>query len=259
MRKIWRILAIVATTIAVIAFFVYWAGPVGLSIWTAWKAPSRASLTPVNLKDSSISQGPGNRLSYFGYEFEVPWNDIDGEGKLTPNRVLLTFRSGLQITATAFPAKEFVNGVASSFFGMSPQDFEAKFGYEVTRSDYEFLNRLYEFTPKKMNYWALSSSVHYRECLLLMIKSTSLLPWAADSGIFTIRNQSYAGFQQGNPQARPTGFVVDLYSDEGGIEFILNQKDYQNPAGVSQAEINRLIQSLHKIQGGAPVAGLRQK
>jgi len=39
------------------------------------KAPA-VSMAPAQLADLSISRSPGRKLSYFGYEFEVPWNDM---------------------------------------------------------------------------------------------------------------------------------------------------------------------------------------
>jgi hypothetical protein len=153
----------------------------------------------------------------------------------------------MQVSATTVPAKEFVNTVATSWFRVSPQEFESKLGYEATRSDYEFLKRLYAFTPSNMSLWAFSPAVHYRDSTFLRIKYTSLLPWAADSGIFYVGNQDYEGFQQGNPGARPAGMIVDLYADNGGVEFIFNQQRYRKPTGISQPEINRVIQSLHKV------------
>jgi hypothetical protein len=103
-------LVIGVITVAVIAIGVYWAGPVALSIWTARKVPNRVRLVPRDLEDGSISQVTGSKLSYFGYEFEVPWNDIDPAltklyPKLNPNRVVLTFRSGLQLAVTGDSGK----------------------------------------------------------------------------------------------------------------------------------------------------------
>jgi hypothetical protein len=259
LKALWRGLVIGVTTVTVIAIGLYWAGPVALSIWAARKVPNRATLVPRDLEDVSVSQASGSKLSYFGYEFEVPWNDMDPAQtklfpKLNPNRVVLAFRSGLQVSVTVLPPKELLNGIASAFQS-SPQLFErlvdSEFGPEATRSDYAFLEKLYQFTPQKMNRWAVRPSVHYRESMLLTIKSTSLL-WSADSGIFNIRNQDYRGFQQGSTQARPNGIVVDLYSDDDGIEFIFNQKDYQDRLGVSQAEINCVVQSVHKMRRSTP-------
>lgn len=247
LRILLRILICLAISVVLIVFFVYWLFPVGVSIWTVWKAPSRAALIPTELKEFSVSQGSGTQFDYFGYEFEVPWSDIDASQKSSSNRVVLTFRSGLQVSATALPAKEFVNTAASSWFGVSPQVFESKLGFEATRSDYEFLRRLYAFTPGKVNLWSISPSVHYRDAVFLRLKYNTLLPQAADSGIFCVSNQGYKGFQQGSPMSRPTEIVVDLYADDGGVEFIFNQRDYRNPRGVSQPELNYVIRSLHKL------------
>jgi hypothetical protein len=43
---------------------------------TARKLPF-VRLTTVVLADESISQESGTKLSYFGYDFEVPWTDLD--------------------------------------------------------------------------------------------------------------------------------------------------------------------------------------
>jgi hypothetical protein len=238
--------------LALCLIFIYWVFPVGLSIWTVWKAPSRARFVPIELKDLSISHAAGSKLDYFGYEFDVPWNDITGSRNANSNRAVVTFRSGLQLSATALPAREFVNTVAVSWFHVSPQEFESKLGYQATHSDYEFLKRLYAFTPHRVNLWAMSPSIHYRDIVFLTLKFNTLVPWAADSGVFQVGNQGYKGFQEGSPAVRPLGIIVDLYADDGAVEFIFDQKNYQDPTGVSQPEINRVIQSLHKASETAP-------
>ena len=40
--------------------------------------------------------------------------------------------------------------------------------------------------------------------------------------------------------------MIDHYSDDGSVELIFSEKNYKIPAGVTQPEINRIIQSLHK-------------
>ncbi|PYX69205.1 MAG: hypothetical protein DMG72_21335 [Acidobacteria bacterium] len=107
---------------------------------------------------------------------------------------------------------------------------ESVFGHETMKSDYSFVKTLYEFTPDKMNHWALSQRGLNRDEFLLMIKSLSLLK-SADTGIFNEQNSSYKGFQQGNPEVRPDAIAVNLYSDEGSVEFIFFQKGYQNSPG----------------------------
>lgn len=250
----------VALTLAVIFAAIYWVAPIALSFYAARKALPIARVVPTDLRDLTASQSAGTKLSYFGYEFEVPWTDLDeSKTKLYPenrpdkNRVVLTFHCGLRLQMTALPEHEFANEFTGEDFKMSPQKVEAVFGRGTSKSDYQFVKNVYEFTPDRMHYWSLSPGVHYREDIVLMIKS--IMPTrAANSGIFRIQNQSCKGFQQGNPGVRQNSFVVDLYSDDGGVDFIFDVAHYNNPIGLTQPEINRVVQSLHKISPSSPLA-----
>lgn len=70
-------------------------------------------LTPIDLTDLSVSQAPGLKLSYFGYEFEIPWTDIDeGRTKIVGgNKAIIAFRSGNGLMVWSGPPHEFVNGL----------------------------------------------------------------------------------------------------------------------------------------------------
>ena len=98
----------------------YWIVPVAVSFYSANKLPATAKVVPTDLQDHSVSQAPGTRLSYVGYDFEVPWTDLDNakttlypKDKSEKNEVILTFRSGLRLAVTAVPAKEFAHEFAS--------------------------------------------------------------------------------------------------------------------------------------------------
>ena len=201
------------------------------------------------MKDQTVSQASGSRLSYFGYEFEVPWNDLDeAQTKLypkdKPTRVVLVFRSGLRLMITSLPSRELINGISGQL-KTSPNDMEAIFGHEAMMSDYNFVKTLYEFTPDTMHHWSASSRIFSREAVLLILKSLAPAK-CAETGIFNVQNQTLKGFQQGNAETRENGVVVDLYSDEGGLELIFAERNYKASARVTQPEINRIIQSLHK-------------
>jgi hypothetical protein len=246
----------VAVTLIVIFVGLRWIASVALSYYTSKKVPPVARIVPVDLKDTSVSSAPGKKLSYFGYGFVVPWSDLDeAQTTLYPtdkpdkSRVVLHFRSGLQLAVSAMPARTWAAELASEFKVPQPRiesSFEAK-------SDYGFLKNLYEFTPKKMHYWAWSDRVHNREMMLLTIKSISL-PGSADTGIFNIHNPSYRGFQVGNPQVRQNRILLDLFSDDGGVEMTFFEKDYRNPSGVTQPEINRIVDSLCKASPNEAVS-----
>jgi hypothetical protein len=249
MRLVRRILLTVVITASIVFIAMRWIAPVALSYYAAEKAPPIVRVVPTDLNDLTISQAPGPKLRYIGYEFEVPWTDLDeSQTKLYPrdkpekSKVDFHFQSGLRLVVSAIPAREMVDGLPKEL-GVSSQALEAAFGRDTMKSDYTFLKAVYEFTPERMNHWVFRQGPMNRDEFLLIIKS--IVPSkGADSGIFNVRNQNYQGFQQGNPQVREDRIIVDLYSGEGGVEMIFMQKDYRNTAGVTQPEINRIVQSL---------------
>jgi hypothetical protein len=250
-RLLRRILLTVAITALLIFAGIQWIAPAALSFYAVRKAPPVVRVVPANLRDQSISDSPGMKLSYFGYEFEVPWDDLDEshtefypKDKPEKNGVDLRFRSGLRLHVVALPPRELVNGLSQET-GVLPQALEREFGRDTMDSDYNFVKVLYEFTPDKMNHLVFKQGPVNRDEFLLILKS--IVPAkGADSGIFYIRNRGYQGFQQGSCQVRKDRITVDLYSDEGGVEMNLFQKDYRDFGGITQPEINRIIQSLHK-------------
>jgi hypothetical protein len=245
-----RILIAGIATLAVIFVCLDWIAPVALSFYAARKAPAITRVVPQALKDNSVSRAPGTKLSYFGYDFEVPWTDLDDsltklypEGNFEKNKADLHFRSGLRIVVTAVPPQEWSRGVAKEM-RVSPEAIEAVFGPGTSRSDYVFVKALYEFTPERMRHWT-SNTVWSHDQTLLIMKSIALLK-SAKSGIFALQNQNYLGFQEGDPLVHQDGIAVHLFSDDGSVEMLFFQKDYKNPTGVTQPEINRIVQSLRR-------------
>ena len=244
-------------TLAVIFVGVEWIAPVALSFYAAKKAPAVARVVPTDLKDHSVSNAPGRKLAYVGYEFEIPWNDLDeAQTKLYPKdkpdkfRADLHFHSGLRLLVSSIPPESWARDLPQTF-GVSPQRIESIFGHEILGSDYKFIKTIYEFTPDKMNHWKFWRSGFNRDEVLLLVKSIAPSK-AAESGIFNLQTQNYRGFQQGNSLVRQDKIIVELYSDEGAVDLIFFQKDYLQSAGVTQPEINRIIQSLHKISRVVP-------
>jgi len=230
MAQVRRGLATAAITIAVIAVGALWVFPVILSFDAKRSSPPIARIVPTELQDLSVAPGPARKLSYLGYEFEVPWSDLDDTQtrlgpKRDPSMVLLSFRSGFHMMVSVLP-KNLTGPVTPN-------------------SWYEAQKRFYEFTPEKMHLWALSPDVHFGEREALIGKAT-MLSGSADTGIFNIQCQGYRGFQLGAPEAHPQKVTVNLYSDKEIIEIVFLQKQGQ-PSGPTQPEINRVVQSLRKV------------
>jgi hypothetical protein len=252
MRLLRRILITVVITVAGILAGIYWIAPIALSFYTARAVPPVTRIVPAELKDHTVSQAAATRLSYLGYDFEVPWNDLDHsktelypKDKSEKRSVVCVFHSGLRLWLKVIPPREFADLWAVDF-KTPPRTFDAIFGPGSARSDYVFLNNVYSFTPDKMHHWSLSQSLHVREEMVLIAKSMMLVK-AADSGIFNLHNRTFTGFQQGDPQASRNTVVIDLYSGDDHVEMLFLQKDCHNPLGVTQAEINAVVQSLHRV------------
>ncbi len=248
MRHVRRILIAVAITFAVILVSAYWTVPIALSFYAANQVPGVARIVPTDLKDHSVSQSPGMKFSYIGYEFEVPWTDLDEsktglypKNRPEKTRVILVFRSGLRLMMTVVRPRQYADMFATDL-KVPPQKFEVVFGPGSASSDYTFERNVFDFTPDQMHHWSLSSGLHAREQMLLVVKS--IMPSkVAESGIFNVQGARFRGFQQGDPQSGKDGAIVTLYDADNGLEIVFAPGNY---AGLKQSEINRIIQSLRK-------------
>lgn len=205
------------------------------------KQPNVAK-TPVPLSDLSISRVAHRTTSYFGYEFELPADDVDEAKDKTFGTVHVSnFRSGNAFWFSTSRPKDFVNEVAKTG-NLNPQDLKQLYGEDALESDYAFHKKMLELTPSEITPF-ISRRQAVSGQMLLLIKAISM-PDAA-SGIFSIQTQNFKGFQFENPQMRPSSITVELFSNDGGVHLVFFQKP--GAAAISQPEINRVIQSIHKI------------
>ena len=198
--------------------------------------------TPVPLTDLSISSVPHRTASYFGYEFELPADDVDEAKDKTFGTVHVSyFRSGNAFWFSTSRPKDFVNEVAKTG-NLGQQELKQLYGDDALESDYAFLKEMLELTPSEITPF-ISRKRAISGQMLLLIKAISM-PNAA-SGIFSIQTQNFKGFQFDNPQMHPSEITVELFSNDGGVHLMF----FQKPAApaISQAEINRVIQSIHRV------------
>ena len=104
-----KVLRRILITIVIIVAALCWIGPAGV-LYLAKTAPAVTRVVPTELKDLSISPAPGRKLSYFGYELEVPWSDLDDsqtrvEDKPNHKFAWICFRSGLKLFVVITPRK----------------------------------------------------------------------------------------------------------------------------------------------------------
>jgi hypothetical protein len=211
---------------------------------TARKLPF-VKLTPVRLPDSSVSQASGTTLSYFGYEFEVPWTDIDAEKTkiVGGNKVIIAFRSGNVLSVWSGQPHEFMNYLLEQ--GKIDKDtFRKIYGDEALQSDYNFKRLILETTPQNITIFTDSRTAVSRG-VLVMVKAMCV-GGDANSGIFSVQGKEFKGFQYGLPQNPPKRLSVELFPADGHLDLIFGQKKTGSTI-ISQADVNRVVQTIHKV------------
>ena len=208
------------------------------------KAPA-VSLAPAQLTDLSISRSPGRKLSYFGYEFEVPWNDVD-EAKSGPiadtNKATIVFQSGNSLSVWHGSPRAFLNQVLSND-KIDQNTLRRIVGDEALQSDSALYRTILQMTPDKMTPFEPQSNAA-NQALLLLVKGFCMPP-GSESGVFSVSAGEFSGFQFGRP-ANPSGEVsVRLFSATSSLNFIFVRPS-GGPTDISQPDINHLLQTLHK-------------
>jgi hypothetical protein len=236
-----------------LAFYVWYFGAATMFVletrYVAWKFPA-VKKAPVELADLTVSSASGRKLSYFGYEFEVPWDDLDeGKTKQAGALQLIVFRSGKVILFSRMAPKEFVETFLSST-RIERDNFRKLCGDVALESDYSLKRVILEVTPGRINLLTPRPEAT-RGMTLLMMKGI-MIPRGGESGIFRVRNEKFQGFQFGDPKTRPKTMSVEMFGEDGGLSFIFAQKVEGPIPGFTQEELNRVMQTARKI----PVEGL---
>jgi hypothetical protein len=212
--------------------------------YTFRKLPDVAK-TPVPLPDSSVSTVQHRTVSYFGYAFELPWDDVDEQKDKTVGTIHVSyFHSGNAFWFSTFPPKNFVNELIK-MGKLNPQEFSQLYGDESLESDYAFHKKMLSLTPSEITPF-ISRKQAVGGQVLLLIKAISMPK--ASSGIFSLQAPGFQGFQFENPQTHPPRITEELYSNEGGIDLMFLQKMDGRAPTISQGEINRVIRSIRKVE-----------
>jgi hypothetical protein len=210
--------------------------------WMARRNPV-VRLTPRALPDLSVATTEGTKLSYFGYVFEVPWSDLDKAAtKLGVNSVVLTFRSGQRIKFTSLPPREFVTGILEQTNG---QSLRQAYGDQPLQSDYAMWSLIVNATPEKVT--LLSSRQQAIGIPILLVIKALAAP--EDSAVYSVQAGGLKGFDWGDPQKHPRLIVLDLFADDGSVEFLFIPPKGQQSLSISQAEVNRVLQTVGRSTG----------
>jgi hypothetical protein len=150
---------------------------------------------------------PHRKVTYFDYEFKLPWDDVDEQKDKTGGQIHVgAFRSENAFWFSTFPPKSFVNEIMKTA-NLDPQDFRQLYGDAAFESEYGFHKIMLQMAPSEITPLVTRRQVVARTTLLL-IKGISIPK--ADSGIFSIQTPNLQGFQFEGPQNRPSRSTDEL-------------------------------------------------
>jgi hypothetical protein len=249
-RRILLAFVRVAILIAILIVLIDVLGPpVSIFITTRWmarKVPA-VRVAPQPLGDYSVSAGPTTALSYFGYDFEVPWNTAFKAKGGKANIVQLQFNSGESLTFIV-PANQ--DGLLSEIVqdrSLNMSNLQPLFGDLTNSSAYDQYAALLSTTPQSIRAFAPRAEA-LRGSTLLTIKAIAVGPGLA-TGVFSFKYADKRGFEIGDPQKSKR---VDLeVFGMGGHHVELLLFAGNNNANFSQSEINRILTSLRPAKAGA--------
>ena len=229
--------------------------PVGIFLTARMEARKVPAVNTATrpLADYSVSDAPGTKLSYFGYEFEVPWNTSVKEKKVGKNLVQLKFDSGQDLILIV-PANQ--NGLLTEMVedqSLKMKDLQLVFGDLTNRSAYDQYGTLLSTTPQSIRAFGPRSEA-VRGVTLLTIKAIAFGP-GLESGAFSFDIPGKRGFQIGDPQ-KSRRVDLEVFDSAGHHVEILCGSTNGN-LRFSQSEINRIVTSLHATGDAAQMVSLK--
>ena len=218
-------------------FFALWARNVGR------KVPIVKSV-PAELNDTSVSLAKGEKVSFRGAEFEVPWNDVEEEKiRVMGNWLEVPFRSGNSIILCVVPPDAFIADMKKSN-NPDPELFKAIYGPDVLRSDYALYKAILETTPSQINLFTPGGRAAGLGSILLI---KAVMPPTTDWAIFSVQSRDFKGFQLGDPIRRPKKLCLDLYAQNVHFEINIQQRTSSPSPAITQAELNRITQTARQV------------
>ncbi len=205
------------------------------------------NLTPQSLRNAAASSAEGMKLSHAGFEFEVPWADIDKEKtKVAANLAVFTFRSGrvLMFYGPSPKHEDLLSEFEKQMGDKEKQNLRKLFGPEATRTNYAFHEAMLEETPAELRPW-MSYREAVRSSMLLMAKAISSV--GGETGLFRAGAHGWKGFQFDDPAKQPKKVTLELYdSQDRHVEIIFMGKK-NSGFDITQADINRALVTLTPV------------
>jgi len=211
--------------------------------WEARRVPG-VKVTPQPLADYSVSDAPGATLSYFGYEFEVPWNAGFKKKAFGKNGLMqVEFESGQNVTFIVPGDQSGLLTEIAQDQSLGGKNLQVLFGDLMNRSAYDQYAALLSTTPSSIRAFGPRAEAA-RGLALLTIKAIAFTP-SLETGVFSFELPDKHGFQIGDPgESRSVGLEV---FDRRGHHVEIFCGTTKNSSRLTQPELNRVLKSLHAV------------
>jgi hypothetical protein len=226
-------------------------------VWWQYRGFSKSmpilKLTPQVAPKAAMNLTQGRKLSHEGLEFEVPWTDLDGQkSKYFKKIVIYVFQSGRVIEVFGpNPTHDDLLAALEKNLGDKNNSLPKLFGEEATKTDYVFRRTMLDQTPDRLKPW-MNERESYRVSLLLMIKGVSSV--GGETGLFDVEGNGWKGFQYDDPAKKPKKVTLELYNSEDQHVEILFDPGKGEGAGITQADVNRVLQTLTPVKANDDTA-----
>jgi hypothetical protein len=215
--------------------------------WMARKVPA-LRVAPQPLADYSVSSGPATTMTYFGYEFEVPWNALFKVKGGKASIVQLQFESGQSLTFIV-PANQ--DGLLSEIVqdrSLNMSNLQPVLADLTSSSAYDQYAALLDTTPQSVRAFGPRAQA-VRGATLLTIKAIAVGPGLA-TGVFSFKYADKHGFEIGDPQKSKRVDLEVFGMGRHHVEILLFAG--KDSANFSQSEINRILTSLRPAKADMP-------
>jgi hypothetical protein len=243
-RRLMRAFVRVGSGVAILTLLIIFLGPQTIMFFTLRSEAKEIpvlNIAPTPLADYSVSDAPGKVITYFGYEFTVPWNSNYKEKAAGNGIVGLKFESGQNLVFLVASNQDGILTAVAKNPALNSTSVQTIFPDLLKRSAYDQSAALYGTTPASVHPFG-SRTESTRGMLLLMFKA--LAEPGADSGIFTFDFPGKRGFQFGDPK-KGKRTDLEIYDMDGrNLEFLC---DTNGKVKLSQPELNRILSTLHSV------------
>ena len=199
------------------------------------------SIVPEALSDTSVSANQGTMLSYFGYQYEVPWTDIVKVNR-SGEMVAVACKSGRALVF--FDPASAPDGVKiMRVSAANPRNVLSVFGPEAMQSNYALASTILNLTPKRISLW-MSPREAAGTAILLDLKR--IYTTNAETGLFSLKTSRYRGYQRADPQ-RSRNVDLSFFDDQDHeFHFIVGTAPGK-PLTITQPDINHILDTLRPV------------